>query len=348
MNNFSFKIVKWYDQNRRDFPWRKTKNPYHIWLSEIILQQTKTEQGLSYYKKFVSNYPTINDLANAQEQEILKLWQGLGYYSRARNLHQTAKHIVFNLNGKFPDNYKDLLQLKGVGDYTASAIASICFNQKEAVLDGNVFRVLARYFGIETDISSGNGKKEFKNLALKLLPEQRFTDYNQAIMDFGATQCTPKKTNCTACILKDSCFAFLSRQVEKFPVKKKKNPIKKRYFNYLVILDANNKTVFKKRTKKDIWQNLYEFPLIETDKKINLKTLKNKLIELDILDFNQFTVTIHNKSEIIHKLSHQHIYTTFWIVKTNNILKNGYSFNAVKTFPTAILIHNFIESFTNS
>jgi len=347
MNNFTLKIIKWYDQNRRDFPWRKTKNPYHIWLSEIILQQTKTEQGLSYYKKFVANYPTITDLANAQEQEILKLWQGLGYYSRARNLHQTAKHIVFNLNGKFPDNYNDLLQLKGVGDYTASAIASICFNKKEAVLDGNVFRVLARYFGIKTEISSGNGKKEFKKLALKLLPKKRYADYNQAIMDFGAIQCTPKKTNCTTCVLKDSCYAFLSRQVENFPVKKKKNPIKKRYFNYLVVVDANNKTIFKKRTKKDIWQNLYEFPLIETEKKINLDKLKNKLKDTNILNFNQFSITIYNKSEIIHKLSHQHIHTTFWIVKTAEILKNGYSFNKIKTFPVAILTHKFIETFTN-
>lgn len=348
MNSFSSKILKWYSQNRRDFPWRKTKNPYKIWLSEIILQQTKTEQGLSYYQKFTITYPTIFDLANAQEQEVLKLWQGLGYYSRARNLYQSAKYIAFNLNGNFPNNYNDLIQLKGVGDYTASAIASICFNEREAVLDGNVFRVLSRYFGIKTDISSGKGKKEFKKLALQLLPKEDFADYNQALMDFGAMQCTPKKTNCTSCILKDSCYAFLNHQVDKFPFKKKKNPVKKRYFNYLVILDANNKTLFKKRTKKDIWQNLYEFPLIESEKKITLKMLKNKIRELNFLNTQQITIALYNETEIIHKLSHQHIYTSFWIIHTPEILKNSYSFKDIKSFPVATLTHNFIEFFTNS
>jgi len=347
MKNFSDNILKWYSLHKRSFPWRETKNAYLIWLSEIILQQTKTEQGLPYFQKFINTYPTIYDLAKASEQDVLKLWQGLGYYSRARNLHHTAKFIAYNLNGKFPDNYKDLMQLKGVGDYTASAIASICFNQKEAVLDGNVFRVLARYFGIETDIASGNGKKEFKNLAQELLPDTDFAAYNQAVMDFGATQCTPKKTNCTSCILQNSCFAYLNNKVSILPIKKKKNSVKKRYFNYIIFLDKQNNTLVYQRKNKDIWQNLFEFHLIEDSKPLKtaqiLQSLKTTKHVKNILGFSKF-----NDKPIIHKLSHQHIHTTFWIAQVKILPKNSIPFIAIKDYPVSTLTHNFVESFINS
>lgn len=348
MKKFSKTLLKWYTINRRDFLWRETKEPYNIWLSEIILQQTKTEQGIPYYEKFIKKYPTIKELALADEQEVLKIWQGLGYYSRARNLHHTAKHIAFNLNGVFPRTYKDLINLKGIGDYTASAIASICFNQKEAVLDGNVFRVLARYFGIYSDISSGNGKKEFKTLALKLLPEDNFSDYNQSLMDFGAIQCTPKKTNCNTCPLNESCFANLNNEVDRLPVKKKKNNIKKRYFNYIVYLDVNNNTLIYKREQKDIWQNLYEFFLIETPKKTNEKIILNRINQSKTVKITKQELSKYNTTQTIHKLSHQHIYTTFWIVKLNDTLTDSISFKELKSFPVATLTDNFIESFTNS
>jgi len=349
MNKFSQTLLKWYRLNRRNFPWRETKNPYYIWLSEIILQQTKTEQGLPYYLKFIKNYPTVQDLANATEQDVLKLWQGLGYYSRARNLHHTAKYITSELKGEFPKTYKDLIKLKGIGDYTASAIASICFNQKEAVLDGNVFRVLSRYFGIYTDILSTKGKKEFKELATNLLINLKdVADYNQAIMDFGAIQCTPKKTNCKDCILQDNCYAFLKKEVNLLPIKKKKNQIKKRYFNYIVFLDSENNTILQKRKNKDIWQNLHEFPLIESPNKIEYKELEEQITASKYKNFSIHSIFQYNKNEIIHKLSHQHIHTTFWIIETSQTLKKGIPFSTIKTFPVSTLTHNFIESFINS
>lgn len=348
MQIFTHSILKWYSLNKRFFPWRETKNPYYIWLSEIILQQTKTTQGLPYYTKFIDNYPTIEHLAKASEQDILKLWQGLGYYSRARNLHYTAKYIVDELNSKFPNTYKNLIQLKGIGDYTASAIASICFNEKEAVLDGNVFRILARYFGIYTDISSGNGKKEFKSIAIELLPNKNFGDYNQALMDFGATQCTPKNTNCHTCILNKTCFAFVNNEVTKLPVKKKKITVKKRFFNYLVLIDTHHKTILTIRSNKDIWQNLYEFPLQESNKNISKNNLLSEINSSDYKNIAIQEITKYNENPIIHKLSHQHIHTTFWILKTKNTLKNSKSFSEIKKLPVATLTHNFIESFTNS
>ncbi len=330
------------------FPWRETKNPYYIWLSEIILQQTKTTQGLPYYSIFINNFPTIEQLAKASEQDVLKLWQGLGYYRRARNLHFTAKYIVNELQGEFPNTYKNLIQLKGIGDYTASAIASICFDEKEAVLDGNVYRILARYFGIYTDITSANGKKEFKSIAIELLPNKNFSNYNQALMDFGATQCTPKNTNCYTCILNKTCFAFKNNEVTKLPVKKKKITIKKRFFNYLVLIDKHHKTILTIRSNKDIWQNLYEFPLLESNKNISNNNLLSEINSSNYKNIAFQEITKYNENLIIHKLSHQHIYTTFWVLKTKNTLKNSISFSEIKKFPVVTLTHNFIESFTNS
>ncbi len=344
--DFSKKLTSWYLTNKRSFPWRETKDPYKIWLSEIILQQTKTRQGLPYYVKFVENYPTVIDLANANELAILKLWQGLGYYSRARNLHYSAQFIVEKLQVKFPNNYKELLVLKGVGDYTASAIASIAFNEKCAVVDGNVYRVLARYFGIATPINSSQGIKEFKLLAQTLLPENNFGVYNQALMDFGAMICTPKKARCSICILKDSCVALQKKTVDKLPIKTSKIKIKKRYFNYLVVCAKNDKTVLQQRKGKGIWQNLYEFPLIESDAEIEIDTLIKSPIFVDLFPKNKnVNVRLFNPKMIPHKLSHQHLYTKFWVVKIDEELEKSISFRDIQKYPVPTLIDNFIKVF---
>ena len=300
---FSKALVSWYLQNKRDLPWRETTNPYCIWLSEIILQQTRVDQGLAYYLKFVKNFPTVFDLARADEEEILKLWQGLGYYSRARNLHTSAKYIIDELEGVFPTNYKSLLKLKGVGDYTASAIASICFDEPTAVVDGNVYRVLARYFGIATPINSTSGIKEFKKLAQELIDVKNPANHNQAIMEFGARMCKPQNPDCTICPLNDSCIALQKKEVKNLPIKDKKVKVRKRYFNYLVVITSDKKTILRKREGKGIWQNLYEFPLIETqvviDKVdlINLKEFNNlfKKEELTISNLirNQSCINYH-------------------------------------------------------
>lgn len=224
--NFSNVLVQWYLQNKRDLPWRETSNPYKIWLSEIILQQTRVDQGLSYYFKFLNHFPTVFDLANASEEQVLKLWQGLGYYSRARNLHASAKYIVTVFQGKFPTTYNELIKLKGVGDYTASAIASICFNGPNAVVDGNVYRVLARYYGINTPINSTTGIKKFKALAQRLLNIENAGTHNQAIMEFGATMCKPQNPNCTTCPLNNSCISLEKDLIKTLPVKEKKEPLK--------------------------------------------------------------------------------------------------------------------------
>ena len=245
--DFKNKLTNWYSIHKRDLPWRQTKNPYNIWLSEIILQQTQVKQGLPYYEAFVKQYPTIFDLANASEEDVLKLWQGLGYYSRARNLHTTAKHIAFELNGEFPNNYKDLIKLKGVGDYTASAIASIAFNEVAAVVDGNVYRVLSRYFGIKTPINSTTGIKEFKALASSLIDTEQPATFNQAIMEFGAIQCKPKSPYCVICPLNDKCIALQKNAIDALPVKLKKTKVTKKFFNFLVCLDKDKRILLEQR-----------------------------------------------------------------------------------------------------
>jgi A/G-specific adenine glycosylase len=256
---FSYQIIRWYRENPRDLPWRNTLDPYKIWLSEIILQQTRVAQGLPYYEAFVKTYPTIKDLALAPEEDVLRLWQGLGYYSRARNLHFCAKSIWFDLNGKFPATYVDLLKLKGVGSYTAAAISSFAFGEKKAVVDGNVFRVLARYFGIATDIASGAGKKEFESLANSIIPTENPAEFNQAMMDFGARMCVPKNPECGSCPLANSCFAFQKDLVSSLPLKINKTKVKERELHYYVI-KCGNQSVWNKRTSGDIWEGLHDFP----------------------------------------------------------------------------------------
>ncbi len=344
--NISKKLIVWYLQYQRNLPWRSTKLPYRIWLSEIILQQTRVKQGLPYYLSFISEFPTVNHLANASEEKVLKLWQGLGYYSRARNLHATAKYVSEELNGIFPTKYMELLKLKGVGDYTASAIASICYDEPTAVVDGNVYRVLSRLFGIETPINNTDGIKEFKKLAQLLLPSEEIGTYNQAIMDFGSQQCKPIKPDCISCIFNESCIALQKKKVSELPVKLKKTKVKKIYFNYLVLLSENYKTTLQQRTGKGIWKNLYEFPLIETEanctfnelqKQDNFQKLSEKYLFKSVINYND--------QPIIHKLSHRHIYTRFWIVEVSKLPKNAIPINDLEKYPVPILIGNFIDKF---
>jgi A/G-specific adenine glycosylase len=304
MIDFQRLITVWYRLNARSLPWRETKNPYYIWLSEVILQQTKVEQGLGYYLKFINRYPDVLDLARATEEQVLNDWQGLGYYSRARNLHASAKMIVKDFGGVFPMEYEVVRSLKGVGDYAAAAITSFAYGSPYAVLDGNVFRVLSRFFDVDLAIDSSEGKKFFKELSQSLLPAENSAEYNQAIMDFGATQCKPKNPDCFSCVLQGSCLSFSNGVVDDRPVKAKKIKTRNRYFNYLLL---KNKGSFflKKRLGKDIWQHLYEFPMIETNEVSSLDDLKE-------LIFSEFSCLPKKmKSLKKHILSHQHIYASF-------------------------------------
>ncbi|WP_419212890.1 A/G-specific adenine glycosylase [Maribacter sp. X9] len=346
--SFSGKILKWYRQNKRSLPWRETVDPYKIWLSEIILQQTRVAQGTPYYLKFVEAFPSVGNMADAEEEEILKLWQGLGYYSRARNLHATSKIVVNDFNGVFPDNYNDLLKLKGVGDYTASAIASICFNEAHAVVDGNVYRVLARYFGIDTPINSTAGIKYFKALAQKVMDIKQIRDYNQGIMEFGAIQCTPKNPNCLQCPLNESCVALQKGIIDQLPVKINKTKVRSRYFNYLVPIymdgEGNKFTYIQKRSGKGIWQNLWEFPLLESkailDGDAILSSHKEVLGGVDAIELSAY-----NEKPIIHKLSHQTLYTNFWILKTKEEIPFQIPFENLIQYPVPVLIADFIKAF---
>ncbi|MDN3204044.1 A/G-specific adenine glycosylase [Algoriphagus sediminis] len=295
---FSKLIINWYRDNPRDLPWRDTQDPYIIWLSEIILQQTRVAQGMPYFYKFSEAYPTVKDLAMAPEEEVLRLWQGLGYYSRARNLHFCAKQIWFELGGNFPDNYKDLLKLKGVGSYTASAISSFAFGEAKAVVDGNVFRVLSRFFGIQTDIATGKAKKEFEALANSLIPKENPGEFNQAMMDFGSRQCTPRNPDCEACPLNGSCFAFKNDLIQVLPIKIKKTKVKERKIHYLVLKCGEN-WVWKKRSTGDIWAGLYDFPTEE------IKSILDKYAELKTKEF------IPPQKEYLHLLSHQRLKVQF-------------------------------------
>jgi A/G-specific adenine glycosylase len=341
--DFTNLLIEWYLQKKRDLPWRNTTNPYPIWLSEIILQQTRVAQGMPYFYAFLESFPTVKELAIADEQQVLKLWQGLGYYSRARNLHQTAQYIANELDGVFPNSYAGLIQLKGIGEYTAAAIASFAYNEPVPVVDGNVFRVVSRYFGIESDISTGKTKKEFTALAAELLSKEQPALFNQAIMEFGAMHCTPKNPDCENCIFNSSCVALQKGLVGQLPFKSKKIKIRKRYFNYIVLQDKKGNTKIQQRTDKGIWHNLYEFPLFETTQEEGFETIA-PLIKNDT-DFGDSVVSIQeaNPISLIHKLSHQHLYIKFWKVTVNNTLTDGVNPEQLRTFPFPIVIHNFIE-----
>jgi A/G-specific adenine glycosylase len=308
-------LLKWsVEENDRQMPWKGEKDPYKIWLSEIILQQTRVEQGWSYYERFVKTFPTVKDLASAPEQQVFKLWEGLGYYSRCRNLITSAKQIVENYGGIFPKTYEEILALKGVGPYTAAAIASFAYNLTYAVLDGNVFRVLSRILDIETPVDSTEGKKLFANLAQQILPKNQAGAYNQALMDFGATICKPLP-ECAHCFFKKECKAFALHKKQALPVKEKKLIIKERWLNYFV-LRHKHKIAIRQRTEKDIWQNLFEFLLIETEKKPTAKNLFLQLEKSYSISKNDFNIL--KEAQVSQRLSHQIIHFSFLTLELIN------------------------------
>jgi len=339
---FSQKLLLWYNENKRSLPWRDTKDPYKIWLSEIILQQTRVIQGLPYYLKFVQRFPTVFSLAKANEQEVLRLWQGLGYYSRARNLHHCAKEVVEKFEGNFPDNFLDLQKLRGIGSYTAAAIASISFREPVAVVDGNVFRVLSRVFGIDKDTSDPKTKDFFFELGNELISKDHPDEFNQAIMEFGATHCLPKNPLCGECIFKKQCIAHEHDLQTILPIKIKKQKIRKRYFYYFVIRKGK-KILMRRRGEKDIWNGLYDFYLMESSKS---KSVAELVAESKSLN----KIKVSEVSKIYkHVLSHQHLFAQF--ISMNQITLSSedvkgfdyYSIAAMKKLPKPVLILNYLK-----
>lgn len=342
---FARLLIEWYHEHKRDLPWRNTNDPYLIWISEIILQQTRVAQGYAYYQRFIERFPNLESLAAAEENEVLKYWQGLGYYSRARNLHQAA----ISVNGVFPVKYEDILKLKGVGTYTAAAICSFAYNQPHAVVDGNVYRVLSRFFGINEPIDSGKGKKIFASLAHDLLDKIQPALYNQAIMDFGALQCTPLSPDCTVCPFKNRCFAFNHNMVSSLPIKQNKTKTSERFFYYLLIRDNGN-IYLNKRTENDIWKNLYELPLIESNTALAVDDFIRKQEFASIFkEDSVVNVRLLNKTK--HVLSHRIIYADFYELEAQDIKMDFLSkytrlnMADLELYPVSRLMHNFFENF---
>lgn len=329
--SFSQNITTWYHQNKRSLPWRSTSDPYAVWISEVIMQQTQVAQGTNYYLRFMERFPSARSLASAHIDDVLKLWEGLGYYSRARNLHAGAQQIVDNWQGEMPTNHKDLLSIKGIGPYTAAAISSICFNEKRAVVDGNVFRVLSRIFGIHTPINSTSGKKEFAHLASQLIADAtHYGDHNQAIMEFGATHCRPKNPACESCIFQNECQAFKQNLIAELPVKIKAKPQRNRYLNFLIITKGNQVAIEKRATTNDIWRGLYQFPLIETE------TTAKSLNNAQNLEF-----------DLTHLLSHQRLFIKLWKTTDESILHGQHKWVPVKDinkFAFPVPLKRFIDS----
>lgn len=349
---FRKKLIVWHKTIDRPMPWKETKDPYKIWLSEVILQQTRVDQGWDYYLKFIDRFPTIQDLAKASEDEVLKLWQGLGYYSRARNLHYSAKYVVSDFNGVFPDKYEDILSLKGVGKYTAAAISSFAYELPFAVVDGNVIRVLARYFGISDPVDSSSVLSQISSLAQELLLIDDPSLYNQAIIDFGALHCTPKKAKCDSCPLNSRCISFQEGLVDQIPFKQKKIKKRNRYFNYFIIRDEKNKIVIIKRTDSDIWSGLYEFPLVESKENLSLDAVYKALQSSKHIEVpDEISLKQLNVKPIKHVLSHQNIYSTFYeLDDTSTVLGKGHffvSFDKLRDdYAVPVLISKFLEGYT--
>jgi A/G-specific adenine glycosylase len=340
---FQNDILRWYYGNGRKLPWRETKEPYIIWVSEIILQQTRIDQGLPYFQRFVSLFPDIQTFYKASEEQVLKAWEGLGYYSRARNMKQAAKQIVEENKGIFPDTYEDLLKLKGVGPYTAAAIASICFDLSHATVDGNVLRVLSRYFNIPTPIDSSEGKKEFENLANTIIPKNRAGDYNQAVMELGAMICKPVKPKCVECPVCIGCAALRVNKINDLPAKEKKLKRKNRFLNFLYIHDKDSFFI-EKREISDIWQGLYQLPMIETyTNKAFLKLSDKEEFKAIICDKNFDFIGIE---EVLHKLTHQDLHIKFYIVHAKRIHSSKYKKTPNdnwKDFAFPVPIKRFLE-----
>ncbi|SES30262.1 A/G-specific adenine glycosylase [Pedobacter rhizosphaerae] len=347
---FQKELINWYQTNKRDLPWRHTTDAYTIWLSEIILQQTRVEQGLPYFNRFLENFPTVSDFASASETQVLKLWQGLGYYSRGRNMHATAQIVVNNFKGIFPTSHDELLKLKGIGEYTAAAISSFSSAEPRAVVDGNVFRVLSRYFGIATPINSPAGKKEFFQLANELLFLPDPATYNQAIMEFGAVQCKPKSPNCGICPINMDCFAFKNQKVKDLPVKLGKIKQKHRFFNYF-ILQNNDEILVRERQAGDIWQHLYDFPSIETAEAVTI--FDQEFPKRAQEEFGSTAIFTHITSKK-HILTHQIIHLQFFALKNYifNFNKrkelNWVSLDTLDELPQPKVIHDFIQEYFHS
>ncbi len=319
MNAFIPAIYKWYNINKRNLPWRHTSDPYKIWVSEIILQQTRVEQGIPYYNAFIRKFPQLADLAKASEDDVLKQWQGLGYYSRARNMYETAQVIYHNFDGIFPNKYELIRSLKGVGIYTAAAIASIAFNLPYPAVDGNVYRLLARYFGIFEDADSSKGRKMFLKIATELMPDKNPGYHNQALIEFGAVQCKPKSPGCAVCPLAATCFAFKNNQVENLPAKKAKVKIRLRYF-YFYLMESDGFIWIEKRTGNDIWKNLYQFPLHETERELSDEEMLNAEPPfLKGYKMNVKSVSLTQK----HNLTHQTIFARLVHVELDSVNDSG-------------------------
>ena len=348
--DFNKKLKSWYLQNHRPLLWRQTSDPYKIWLSEIILQQTRVAQGTPYYEKFISDYPTVFDLAAAEERDVLRLWQGLGYYSRARNMHYTARQIVAEFEGKFPQTAVQLAKLKGLGNYTAAAIASFAFGEAIPAIDGNVYRVMARLFGIFTDILSNEGKKEFAALAVQLVSHEDPATYNQAMIEFGAIQCVPVAPNCTVCPFNDICYAYKFDMQARLPVKTKKAAVRNRFFNYF-ILQKGDQLAMQERKDKDIWKGLYDFLMIESAEPVDSPdaffdnaSIHSMLIKGRIREIPRV---------YYHMLTHQKLHVRFWWVdvpeSSDFILPEGLSFyspDEIHALPKPILVDTVLKEET--
>lgn len=349
MNRFAEKLITWYEVNQRNLPWRETKDPYKIWISEIILQQTRVAQGYDYYCRFIQRFPDVFSLAEADEDEVMKYWQGLGYYSRARNLHAAARSIAGM--GKFPETYEEVRKLKGVGDYTTAAICSFAYDLPCAVVDGNVYRVLSRWMGIDEPIDSTKGKKLFAGLADELLDKKRPALYNQAIMDFGAIQCVPSSPSCLFCPLNDSCVALQTGKVDALPCKQHKTKVIPRYFHYIYVC-AGEYTYLRKRPAGDIWQNLYEFPLIETSEAME----EEKLFASDdfsaLLQGNPIKNVRLIEKNVKHVLSHRVIHANCYEVtlEADGCELPGYlrvRVDDLHKFPVSRLVSRFFSLILN-
>jgi A/G-specific adenine glycosylase len=340
MNNFSARLLRWHSTVERPMPWKNEQNPYKVWLSEVILQQTRVEQGWNYYKSFLKKFPTIKHLANAPEQDVLQQWEGLGYYSRARNLHHTAKFIAETHNGKLPSTYNEIIALKGIGPYTAAAIASFAFGLPHAVVDGNVFRILSRYFGIKTPTDSSQGKKIFFDLANKLIPKNKPAKFNQAMMDFGALVCRPNPL-CDSCPFSKDCFAKQNDLIRSLPVRSKKAKVRKRYFHYYIFI-YKNKILIQQRNENDIWNGLHQFPMEEMKSeswKKNDSKFKNILSDKKI------------KPIILTQLlTHQLIHGSFYFISVKKIFTAKEEFHWVEKselekFPMPKIMREYVKKY---
>lgn len=340
-------LIRWYREHKRDLPWRHTNDPYLIWISEIILQQTRVAQGMEYFLRFADRFPDLRSLAEAEEDEALKYWQGLGYYSRARNLHAAARSVMERFGGRFPTDYRDIRSLRGIGDYTAAAIASFAWNQPYPVVDGNVFRVLSRLFAVDTPIDSGKGKKEFAELAASLLPPGRAGLHNQAIMEFGALQCLPQHPDCLCCPLRSKCLGYASGDPQAYPVKRHKTKTRVRYFHYLHVVHRGH-TWLRRRSGKDIWGGLYEFPLIETEAAAGFAELQ---ATEGFRGLFAGAGNLHIRpvlSDLRHVLSHQTLYASFYRIETEECPEALRSFvcipcGALDDYALSRLIRIYIE-----